>query len=144
MLLLIQKYIKNRFACRLQTQIMHQSENIKIKLITIISKDEYSWLILLYARVNENQSLEHIRSKSRKLLTARFAMNTHTHTHTQHIKMQSQLSTNLRHITIWELSDLQEIFRSNTSYLVVLRRVSHLPQYAHIVLKLVTSIKLIT
>ena len=34
---------------------MHQSENIKIKLITIINKDEYSWLILLYARVNENQ-----------------------------------------------------------------------------------------
>ena len=33
---------------------MHQSENIKIKLITIINKDEYSWLILLYARVNEN------------------------------------------------------------------------------------------
>ena len=24
---------------------MHQSENIKIKLITIINKDEYSWLI---------------------------------------------------------------------------------------------------
>ena len=34
---------------------MHQSENIKIKLITIIIKDEYSWLILLYARVNENR-----------------------------------------------------------------------------------------
>ena len=32
---------------------MHQSENIKIKLITIINKDEYSWLILLYTRVNE-------------------------------------------------------------------------------------------
>ena len=30
---------------------MHQSEKIKIKLITIINKDEYSWLILLYARV---------------------------------------------------------------------------------------------
>ena len=28
---------------------MHQSENTKIKLITIINKDEYSWLILLYA-----------------------------------------------------------------------------------------------
>ena len=25
------------------------------QLITIINKDEYSWLILLYARVNENQ-----------------------------------------------------------------------------------------
>ena len=32
---------------------MHQRENIKIKLITIINKDEYSWLILLYTRVNE-------------------------------------------------------------------------------------------
>ena len=29
---------------------MHQSEKIKIKLITIINKDEYSWLILMYAR----------------------------------------------------------------------------------------------
>ena len=29
--------------------------NKKIKLITIINKDEYSWLILLYARENENQ-----------------------------------------------------------------------------------------
>ena len=34
---------------------MHQSENIKIKSITIINKDENSWLILLYTRVNENQ-----------------------------------------------------------------------------------------
>ena len=55
MLLLIQKYINIRFAKRLPTQSMHQSENIKIKLITIINKDEYSWLILLYAIVNENQ-----------------------------------------------------------------------------------------
>ena len=46
---------KIRFAERLPTQSMHQSENIKFKLITIINKDEYSWLILLYARVNENQ-----------------------------------------------------------------------------------------
>ena len=38
---------------------MHQSENIKIKLIIIINKDEYSWLILLYARVNENQYVNH-------------------------------------------------------------------------------------
>ena len=37
---------------------MHQSESIKIKLISIINKDEYSWLILLYARVNENQSVD--------------------------------------------------------------------------------------
>ena len=33
---------------------MHQSETIIIKLITIINKDECSWLILLYARVNED------------------------------------------------------------------------------------------
>ena len=32
---------------------MHQSENVKIKLTTIINKEEYSWQILLYARVNE-------------------------------------------------------------------------------------------
>ena len=32
-----------------------KAKNIKVKLITIINKDEYSWLILLYARVNENQ-----------------------------------------------------------------------------------------
>ena len=38
---------------------MHQSENIKIKSITIINKDEYSQLILLYVRVNENQKLNH-------------------------------------------------------------------------------------
>ena len=31
----------------------------KIKLITMINKDEYSWLILLYARVNEKQQLNH-------------------------------------------------------------------------------------
>ena len=43
MLLLIQKYIKIRFAERLSTQAMHQSENIKIKLITVINKDKYSW-----------------------------------------------------------------------------------------------------
>ena len=35
---------------------MHQSENTKIKLITIINKDEYSWLILLYARVEQGIS----------------------------------------------------------------------------------------
>ena len=45
---------KNSVRIRLPTQSMHQSENTKIKLITIINKDEYSWLILLYARVNEN------------------------------------------------------------------------------------------
>ena len=42
---------------------MYQSENIKIKLITIINKDEYSWLILLYARVNEKPIVEPRRAK---------------------------------------------------------------------------------
>ena len=42
---------------------MHQSENIKIKLITMINKDEYPWLILLCARVNENQLVEPQRAK---------------------------------------------------------------------------------
>ena len=42
---------------------MHQSKNIKIKLITIINKDEYSWLILLYARVNEKPIVEPRRAK---------------------------------------------------------------------------------
>ena len=37
---------------------MHQSENIKIKLISIINKDEYAWLILLYARVNKKPIVE--------------------------------------------------------------------------------------
>ena len=42
---------------------MHQSKNIKIKLITIINKAEYSWLILLYARVNEKRIVEPRRAK---------------------------------------------------------------------------------
>ena len=51
---------------------MHQSENIKIKLITIINKDEYSWLIILYARVNGNHkllitNLSDLRSRWRSL-----------------------------------------------------------------------------
>ena len=46
---------KNSVRIKAPNSSMHQSENIKIKLITIINKDEYSWLILLYARVNENQ-----------------------------------------------------------------------------------------
>ena len=46
---------KNSVRIKAPTQSMHQSKNIKIKLITIINKDEYSWLILLYAGVNENQ-----------------------------------------------------------------------------------------
>ena len=36
---------------------MHQCENIKIKLITIINKDEYSWLIL----VNSNSTVTIVR-----------------------------------------------------------------------------------
>ena len=36
---------------RIQTYV----GNIKIKLITKINKDEHSWLILQYPRVNENQ-----------------------------------------------------------------------------------------
>ena len=40
---------------------MHQNENTKIKLVTIIYKDEYSWLILLYARVKP--SVEPWRAK---------------------------------------------------------------------------------
>ena len=42
---------------------MHQNENIKIKLITIINKDEYSWLILLYARVNKKTTVKPRRAK---------------------------------------------------------------------------------
>ena len=49
-LLLIQKSIKS-VRIKLPTQSMHQSETIKIKLITMINKNEY-WLILLCARVN--------------------------------------------------------------------------------------------
>ena len=41
----------NSVRIRLPTQSMHQSENIKIKLIIMINKDEYSLLIVLYARV---------------------------------------------------------------------------------------------
>ena len=37
----------------------HKNQIKLIKLITKINKDEYSWLILLYARVNENQYLNH-------------------------------------------------------------------------------------
>ena len=38
-------------------------QNIKIKLITMINKDEYSWLILLCASVNENTIVEPRRAK---------------------------------------------------------------------------------
>ena len=46
---------KNSVRIKASNSVNDQSENIKIKLITIINKDEYSWLIQLYARVNENQ-----------------------------------------------------------------------------------------
>ena len=42
---------------------MHQSESTKIKFITIINKDEYSWLILLYARVKWKPIVEPRRAK---------------------------------------------------------------------------------
>ena len=47
--------IKNSDIFHISAQKKHLSENIKIKLITMKNKDEYSWLILLYARVNKNQ-----------------------------------------------------------------------------------------
>ena len=42
---------------------MHQSENIKIKLITMIYKDEYSWLILLCASVKKKTIVEPRQAK---------------------------------------------------------------------------------
>ena len=42
---------------------MHQSKNIKIKLISVINKNEYSWLILLYARVKWKPIVEPRRAK---------------------------------------------------------------------------------
>ena len=55
----IQKYTKNRPTQRPPTQSVHQSENTKIKLITITNKDEYLWLIPPHARVNKNQQPNH-------------------------------------------------------------------------------------
>ena len=42
MLLLLQKYIKFGSHEKLQSQSMHQSENLKVKLITLINKEEDS------------------------------------------------------------------------------------------------------
>ena len=50
---------KNSVRIKAPNSVNASKRNIKIKLITIINKDEYSWLILLYARVNENQKLNH-------------------------------------------------------------------------------------
>ena len=46
---------KNSVRIKAPNSVNASKRNIKIKLITIINKDKYSWLILLYARVNENQ-----------------------------------------------------------------------------------------
>ena len=46
---------KNSVRIKAPNSVNASKRNIKIKLITVINKDEYSWLILLYARVNENQ-----------------------------------------------------------------------------------------
>ena len=58
-LLSIHKHTKPRPAQRPPTQPTHQSENIKIKLITIINKDEHAWPTPPHARANENQQLNH-------------------------------------------------------------------------------------
>ena len=42
---------------------MHQSKNIKIKLISVINKNEYLWLILLYAMVKWKPIVEPRRAK---------------------------------------------------------------------------------
>ena len=46
---------KNSVRIKAPNLVNASKRNIKIKLISIINKDEYSWLNLLYARVNENQ-----------------------------------------------------------------------------------------
>ena len=51
----IQKHTKTRFAQRPPPQPTHQSENTKTKPTTTTNKDEHSWPIPPYARVNENQ-----------------------------------------------------------------------------------------
>ena len=57
MLLLIQKHIKNSVRIKAPNSVNASKRKHKnqINLITKVNKDEYSWLILLYARVNENQ-----------------------------------------------------------------------------------------
>ena len=44
---------KNSVRIKAPNSVNASKRKHKIKLITIINKDEYSWLILLYARVNE-------------------------------------------------------------------------------------------
>ena len=48
---------KNSVRIRAPNSVIASKQKHKIKLITvtIINKDEYSWLILLYVRVNESQ-----------------------------------------------------------------------------------------
>ena len=46
---------KNSVRIKTPNSVNASKRKHKIKLITIINNDEYSWLILLYARVNENQ-----------------------------------------------------------------------------------------
>ena len=46
---------KNSVRIKAPNSVNASKRKYKIKLITIINKDEYSRLILLYARVNENQ-----------------------------------------------------------------------------------------
>ena len=55
MLLLIQKY-KTIGSLEGSQRSQCIQAKTKIKLITIINNDEYSWLILLYARVDETHS----------------------------------------------------------------------------------------
>ena len=46
---------KNSVRIKAHNSVNASKRKHKNKLITVINKDEYSWLILLYARVNENQ-----------------------------------------------------------------------------------------
>ena len=46
---------KNSVRIKAPNSVNATKRKHKNQLITIINKDEYSWLILLYARVNENQ-----------------------------------------------------------------------------------------
>ena len=46
---------KNSLRLKAPNSVNASKRKQKVKLITIMNKDEYLWLILLYARVNENQ-----------------------------------------------------------------------------------------
>ena len=50
---------KNSARIKAPNSVSAPKRKQKIKLITIINKAEHSWLTLLYARVNENQQLNH-------------------------------------------------------------------------------------